>query len=68
MLGKQVRYFTSGENGKFQNGQEVAVKILSANSGQDDVEFKYEILLVIWLGCWDFANVGSSFFFLFRIN
>lgn len=43
------------------------MKILSANSGQDDVEFKYEILLVIWLGCWDFANVGSSFFFFLEL-
>ncbi|KAM3285342.1 cysteine-rich receptor-like protein kinase 10 isoform X1 [Capsicum chacoense] len=32
--------------GVLQNGQEVAVKRLSANSGQGDLEFKNEILLV----------------------
>ncbi|KAF3640959.1 Cysteine-rich receptor-like protein kinase 10 [Capsicum annuum] len=32
--------------GKLQNGQEVAVKRLSTNSGQGDLEFKNEVLLV----------------------
>ncbi|MCD7467329.1 hypothetical protein HAX54_004721, partial [Datura stramonium] len=32
--------------GKLQNGQEVAVKRLSAGSGQGDLEFKNEVLLV----------------------
>ncbi|XP_049357201.1 cysteine-rich receptor-like protein kinase 44 [Solanum verrucosum] len=32
--------------GKLSNGQEVAVKRLAANSGQGDLEFKNEILLV----------------------
>ncbi|KAG5622819.1 hypothetical protein H5410_008037 [Solanum commersonii] len=32
--------------GKLSNGQEVAVKRLAANSGQGDLEFKNEVLLV----------------------
>ena len=32
--------------GKLSNGQEVAVKRLSMNSGQGDVEFKNEVQLV----------------------
>ena len=32
--------------GKLSNGQEVAVKRLSMNSGQGDVEFKKELQLV----------------------
>ena len=32
--------------GKLSNGQEVAVKRLSADSGQGDLEFKNEVMLV----------------------
>ena len=33
-------------HGRLFNGQEIAVKRLSRNSGQDDLEFKNEVLLV----------------------
>ncbi|KAM3362576.1 cysteine-rich receptor-like protein kinase 44 [Capsicum galapagoense] len=35
--------------GKLPNGQEVAVKRLAANSGQGELEFKNEVLLVSWI-------------------
>ena len=38
--------YSFGMQGKLDNGQEIAVKRLSMNSGQGNLEFKNEVLLL----------------------